>query len=204
MIEQRTDEWYAAKLGKLGASNMCAAMAIKKDGGDYAERANLKMQILAERLTGKQVEVYITKDMQWGIDNEPVAKSMLIDLGIDIQDVGFIDHPTIKDFGASPDGFSADGLIEIKCPKSETHLKWMLSGVIPEENKPQMLAQMACTGRKWCDFVSFDPRMINPEFRLFALRFMPSPEEISQVELAAIRFLEELETMIVRLEKCYL
>jgi hypothetical protein len=111
-----------------------------------------------------------------------------------ITDVGFIPHPTISDFGASPDGFVDDGLIEIKCPTSTTHLQYMLNRVVPEQYKPQMLTQCACTGRKWVDFVSYDPRMPEPQ-QLFIIRYEPTAEELAGIEEEARIFLDEIDAM---------
>ncbi|HNC11758.1 MAG TPA: YqaJ viral recombinase family protein [Cyclobacteriaceae bacterium] len=194
--QQRTPEWYVNRLGKLTASYMDSALYFKKNGEESQERYNLKIQILSERLTGLKAYTYENVYMKDGRDHEPIAKEILEQLGFPIQEVGLIDHPTIKMFGASPDALSDDdGLIEIKCPKTETHLKYMLRGVVPEEHKPQMLAQLACTGRKWVDFISFDPRIKDKAIQIFVRRYTPTPKEIEAVEKAAIQFLSEIDKM---------
>lgn len=193
---QGSDEWFQEKLGKLSASNMLAAISIKKDGTDYAERINLKRQIIAERLTGEIVPIYVSDPMKWGKEQEPVIKNILRDAGIPIEDAGFIRHPIIQDFGASPDGLiGEDGLVEVKCPTTSTHIKWLMEGVIPEEHKPQMLAQIACTGRKWCHFISFDPRIMNPAMRIFKRKFEPTEDQVKEIEAYAIKFLDEVKIM---------
>jgi hypothetical protein len=106
-----------------------------------------------------------------------------------VTEVGFYDHPVINGTGASPDGLvGVNGLIEIKCPTSQTHLQWVLDNKVPEKHVNQMLWQMACTGRKYCHFVSFDPRM-PPELQLFHKVFEPKDSEIPDLEQRAIDFL---------------
>lgn len=202
---QNTPEWFEKKIGKLSASNMFAALHITKDGKDYADRANLKMQILAERLTGLITEHYVNDAMRWGKEQEPAAKDILCQLRYSIEDVGFIDHPIIVNFGASPDGLiESDGLVEIKCPTTQTHLRWLMEGVVPEEHKPQMLAQLACTGRKWVDFISFDPRVKSAAMRIFKRRYEPSPAEVMAIEVGANLFLAEISKMEELLGDAYL
>lgn len=202
---QQTPEWFQARLGKLTASNMTAAMGIKKDGTDYAERANLKMNILAERLTRQAASHYVNDAMRHGNEQEPVIKDILRQLGYPVEDTGFIEHADIRDFGASPDGLiGEDGLIEVKCPATSTHLKWILAGVVPEEHKPQIIVQIACTGRRWCDFVSFDPRIQNPAMRIFKRRYEPTAAEVEHVLKHAVKFLEEVSQMQEFLTDAYL
>lgn len=193
---QCNPQWFSKRLGKLTASSMEAAMNFNKNGKESQERINLKFRLVSERLTGDVSSQFTNDAMRHGIETEPVAKAVLTELGYEIEDVGFITHPTIRNFGASPDGLLEEGgLLEIKCPTTETHLKWLLSGEIPEEHKPQMLAQLACTGRGWVDFVSFDDRIENPALRIFKRRYEPSINEIKEVEEAAIKFLREVDRM---------
>lgn len=202
---QQTPEWFQARLGKLTASNMLAAMHITKDGSDYADRASLKLQILAERFTGQAVDHFVNNAMRHGNEQEPVIKDILKQLGLPIEEIGFFEHHAILSFGASPDGLiEKEGLIEIKCPTSQTHLKWMMAGVVPEEHKPQMLAQIACTRRQWCDFISFDPRVTNPKLRIFKRRYTPMEAEIRSVEKAAVKFLQEVSALEQLLQDAYL
>jgi predicted phage-related endonuclease len=195
---QRTGAWFAARTGKLTASRMRAAMAYlkpKKDGvlEDKAERRNLKIEILVERMTGDIVDKYINQAMQWGIDTEPLAKAEYeVRTGRIIKDVGFIDHASIEFCGASPDGLVGDGLIEVKCPETKTHLETILSGEIPEDHFPQLILQCAVTKRGWVDFVSFDPR-VDPKFQMFVRRFYPTDEQIERVESEARKFLAEVD-----------
>lgn len=194
--EQGSGAWLRERIGHLTASRMAAAMSFRKDGKEGADRAALKIAILSERLADVATEHYVTPAMQWGLEQELFAKAAYEELsGNLIRPAGFIHHPAIEFFGASPDGLiDADGLIETKCPTTQTHVAWLFGGVVPSEHKPQMLAQLACTRRAWCDFVSFDPRL-PPKKQLFVRRFEPKPEEIAECEAAAIKFLQEVESM---------
>jgi putative phage-type endonuclease len=190
---QGTGEWFNARTGKLTASRMRSAMKRLKNGEDSAERKNLKIEILCERMTGDIVDKFVSTAMQWGIEKEPEAKAAYeAKTGRIITDVGFIDHPRIEFCGASPDGFVDDGLIEIKCPNTATHVGWILDGGIPEEHKAQMTLQAAVTGRSWVDFVSYDPRMPEPQ-QLLVKRFYPTAGEIAEIEAEAEKFLAEVD-----------
>jgi putative phage-type endonuclease len=192
---QGTGEWFNARTGKLTASRMRSAIKRLKNGDDSAERKNLKIEILCERITGDIVDKFVSTAMQWGIEKEPEAKAAYEKAtGRIIRDVGFIDHPRIQFCGASPDGFVDDGLIEIKCPTTSTHVGWILDGGIPEEHKAQMTLQAAVTGRSWVDFVSYDPRMPEPQ-QLLVKRFYPTAGEIAEIETEAEKFLAEVDAL---------
>jgi predicted phage-related endonuclease len=196
---QQTGAFWNSRIGKLTASRMASAMSYLKGGGDSAARKDLKIEILAERLTDNIVPKFVNGAMQWGIDHEAMAKEAFeAKTGLKITDVGFIDHPMIEFFGASPDGFVNDGrAIEIKCPTTATHLKYLLGGVIPDEYKPQMSVQSACTGKAvW--FASFDPRMPKGK-QLFIRLYEPTADEIKNVEAEAVKFLDEVEQMFEQL-----
>jgi exodeoxyribonuclease (lambda-induced) len=192
---QRTPAWYQARIGKLTASRMADAMEFRKDGKEGAARKKLRTEIVAERMTDIIIEHYVTPAMLWGIETEPQAKEFAVEnLGLNIVECGFFDHPDIEYFGASPDGLVGDdGLIEIKCPTTTTHIDWVIADVVPEEYKPQMLAQLLCTGRKYCEFLSFDPRI--PKRQYFLKRFEPTAEELANVRVSAIQFLLEVDTL---------
>jgi len=192
---QGTGEWFNARTGKLTASRMRSAIKRLKNGDDSAERKNLKIEILCERMTGDIVDKFVNQAMQWGIEKEPEAKAAYEKAtGRIIRDVGFIDHPRIQFCGASPDGFVDDGLIEIKCPTTSTHVGWILDGGIPDEHKAQMTLQAAVTGRSWVDFVSYDPRMPEPQ-KLLVKRFYPTAGEIAEIETEAEKFLAEVDAL---------
>jgi hypothetical protein len=172
-------------------------MAFRKDGKPTAERLRLLRELLAERVTGDTVRHFVTDAMRFGLEREAEAKAAYeTATGELIVECGFYDHPRIDYFGATPDGLLADGgLVETKVPKSTTFIEWVLGGVVPECHKPQMIAQCACTGRAWVEFVAFDPRVRDPNRRLFIRRFTPTPEEVAAVEAAAEAFLAELDVM---------
>lgn len=200
MVEQGTPEWLSMRLGKLTASRMADVMATTKSGPS-ASRRNYLAQLVAERMTGQPGESFTNSAMAWGTEHEPLARAeyeMLHDVMVD--QVDFVDHPTIAMCGASPDGLVFDtGLVEIKCPNTATHIDYLLAGCPPAKYQAQMALQMLCTGREWCDFVSYDPRM--PEkHRLFVVRFIPHEDYLRKVESEAIAFLNEVEETINRLE----
>ena len=199
-MEQRTEEWFKARLGKVTASRVADVLAKTKTGVS-ASRANYLTELVVERLTGQQAELYMNDAMQWGTDTEPQArmayeahKSVLVD------EVGFIDHSSIAMFGCSPDGLvGGDGLIEIKCPNSKTAIETILSGKAPSKYIPQMQTQMAVTGRAWCDFVSFDPRL--PEdLQLFVVRVNRDDEYIANLEKEVSAFLQEVDETVTKLK----
>lgn len=202
-MDQGTAEWFAARLGKATASKICDIIATTK-GGWGASRANYAAQLVAERLTGEPADSYSNAAMQWGTANEPEARqAYAFRQDVDVVEVGFIDHPTIAMTGASPDGLvGKDGLVEIKCPNTATHIATLLSGTVPNKYRTQMLWQMACTGRQWCDFASYDPRL--PEaMRLFVARVERDDDEIKRLEALVIDFLDEVETTVASLRKAY-
>lgn len=196
-MEQRTDEWYQARLGKVTASKVSAVLAKK----DSATRADYLTDLVLERLTGKQQEFYQNEAMQWGTDTEPQAR-MAYEAHTNnlVDEYGFIDHPTIVNFGCSPDGgIGEDGLIEIKCPNSKTHLSTLLSGKAPSKYIPQMQTQMAVMNRQWCDFVSFDPRLPE-ELQLFIVRVNRDDEYIAKLEEEVSAFLKEVDETVIKLK----
>jgi putative phage-type endonuclease len=187
-------DFLAARCGKLTASRMKDAVAIGAKGQPLKARADLIRDILAERLTGQSVRHFVTEAMQHGLDAECDAKAAYeTHTGEIIVECGVIDHPHIDMLAATPDGFlGSDGLIECKCPTTPTFVAWLMAGVIPDEHKPQMLVQLACTGRSWCEFVAFDPR-VKKMSPLFIRRFEPKPEEIADIEAKAEAFLAEVD-----------
>lgn len=189
---QGSDEWFSARCGKVTASRIDDLMARTKIGYG-ASRANYMAQLIAERLTGKPTESYTNGAMQWGIDHEAEARAAYeFFREAQVTEVGFLLHPTIVESGASPDGLVGDdGLVEIKCPNTATHIDTLLNLQVPGKYTKQMLWQMASTRRKWCDFVSYDPRM--PEkLRLFVKRFEFDAEEVRRMETEVLAFLNEL------------
>ena len=198
-MEQGTPEWYAARLGNATGSRIADLMA-KTKSGYSASRANYMAELICERLTGQQGERFTNAAMQWGTETEPHARAayeFLTDRAV--VETGFALHPTIAGFGASPDGLVAeDGILEIKCPNTATHIETLLSEAVPGKYMTQMQAQMACTGRAWCDFVSFDPRMPG-DLQIWIKRVDRDAAFIAEMEGEIAAFLTELGGKIDRL-----
>ncbi|WP_084764966.1 lambda exonuclease family protein [Tatumella sp. UCD-D_suzukii] len=155
---QRSPDWFAARCGRITASRLADVMA-KTKSGYSASRKNYMMELICQRLTGKCEPGFTSGPMMRGTELEPLAREMYVlnQFDAEVTEVGFIPHPAIEWFGASPDGLvNDDGLIEIKCPNTATHIETMRTGKPKREYILQMHAQMMCTGRNWCDFVSFD------------------------------------------------
>ncbi len=202
-IEQGSPEWFAQRIGKVTASRISDMLARTKTGWG-AGRANYAAQLVAERLTGTVEPSYKSAAMEWGNEQEADAKlAYAFRTSQEIEPLGFADHPSIPMTGASPDGMvGADGLVEIKCPLTATHIETLLGGTTPSKYVLQMQWQMACTGRLWCDFVSFDPRM--PEaMRLFVERVARDNAEIERIETEVVLFLNEVEATVRALTKRY-
>jgi len=198
---QRTDEWHTARLGKVTASRVADVIAKTKTGYG-ASRANLMADLICERLTGQPASTFTNAHMEWGTEQEPHARAAYsARTGELVEEVGFIDHPRIANSGASPDGLvSDDGLVEFKCPATATHLDTLLAGEVPSKYIPQMQWQMACTKRKWCDFVSYDPRL--PEhLRMFVKRVERDDTYIATLEGEVTKFLTELEEKLTQLQE---
>jgi putative phage-type endonuclease len=199
---QGSDEWKEARLGKVTASKITDVMAQGRSGQPSATRATYMGQLIAERLTGVTAESFKSEAMEWGNETESQARNAYAFMrDVDVQEVGFIAHPTIEDSGASPDGFSGeDGLVEIKCPNTATHIKTVLSGAVPAQYIKQMQWQMACTGRQWCDFISYDPRL--PEhMQMVVVRVERDAELIADMEAAVTAFIAEMTDTIEQLNQ---
>ena len=199
-MEQRTDEWFAARIGKVTASRVADVIA-KTKSGYGAGRANYLADLVVERLTGQKAQGFSNAAMEWGTEQEPHARAAYsAKTGILVEEVGFIDHPTVAMSGASPDGFAEEGLIEVKCPNTATHLEYVLAELPPLKYFTQMQWQMACIGRPWCDFVSFDPRL--PErLQLLVVRVPRDDDYIAMLEAEVKKFLAELDDNLNKLEK---
>ena len=201
-IEQRTDDWFAARLGKVTASSLHKVLARTKTGYG-ADRANYLTQLVLERVTNSKAEGYINADMQWGIDQEPFARAAYeAHTGVLVDEVGFMPHPTIEMSGASPDGLVGDsGMVEIKCPSSKTALEcWLSDDPVESKYFAQMQWQMACAGRAWCDYVVFDPRMPQ-KAQLFIYRVQRDDEWLATTEKEVVKFLAEVDAKVAALRK---
>ncbi len=202
-IEQGTDAWKALRLGKVTASRVADVVA-KTKSGPSALRANYAAQLIAERLTGAVAESFINAAMQHGTETEPEARRAYeFYQGVTVQQVAFVAHPTIDQAGCSPDGLvGTDGLVEIKCPQTAAHLDTLLGQSVPSKYETQIQFQLACTGRAYCDFVSYDPRM--PEsMRLFIKRVPRDNTRIKELETEVAGFLLELAVKLSQLNSLY-
>lgn len=195
---QRSAQWFNDRCGCLTASRAAEVFAVSSyDGKPRKAYYDLIDKILLERITNECESNFTTKAMQWGIDHEGDAREEYeYNTGETVELVGFVHHPEIPWFGASPDGLVGDeGLIEIKCPTTLVHLRRIKAGVVPEEYKPQMLVQCLCTGRKWVDFVDYDPRLYGTELEPLAywkIRYTPTKAELEDALNRCKAFLQEV------------
>ncbi|CAB5212811.1 phage_rel_nuc, putative phage-type endonuclease [uncultured Caudovirales phage] len=198
---QQTEQWLNDRRGNVGASRIADIMA-KTKSGYSASRANYMAALIVERVTGASQENYTNAAMQWGTDNEPKARDMYQFMTDNVVELtGFVPHPCIKGAGASPDGLvNDDGLVEIKCPNTATHLDALLGTSIDTKYLYQMQFQMACTGRKYCDFVSFDPRL-PVELQIKIQRVEYDVELVGKIETEVIIFLSEMAEKLEQLNK---
>lgn len=200
-MEQGSPEWFKARLGKVTASRVADVIA-KTKSGYSTSRAKYMAQLLIERITGEPTESYTNPAMERGIEQEQFARAAYeATANVLVDECGSFDHPSIPMCSASPDGLvDKDGQVEIKNPMSHTHLETLITKKVPGDYVTQMQWQMACTGRKWCDFVSYDSRM--PEhLRLFVRRVERDDELIAELEKEVIKFLAELEDKLDKLKE---
>jgi putative phage-type endonuclease len=201
MMDQGSEEWFTIRIGKVTASRVADVIAKTKTGYS-ASRDNYMAQLVCERLTGQKGESFSNAAMQHGTETEPLARAAYEALqDVLVDEVGFVPHPTIEMAGASPDGMvGEDGLIEIKCPNTATHIDTLLSESVPSKYFTQMQFQLSCTGRKYCDFVSFDNRLPS-ELQLFVKRVPRDEVFIRLIEAEIVQFLAELDDKINKLMK---
>ena len=200
-MEQRTEEWFEARMGCVTASRTADVMA-KTKSGYAASRANYMAELICERLTGERQGGFSSAAMQWGTETEPQARMAYeIITGATVVETGFVLHPEIAGFGASPDGLIGDdGLIEIKCPNTATHIDTLLADKVPTKYIIQMHVQMLCTGRAWCDFVSFDPRL-PIDLHMFIKRVERDDKLAEEIVTEVQSFLADMEAKIAKLKE---
>ena len=200
-VIQGSAEWKALRAGKVTASRIADMMAKTKSGWG-ASRANYAAQLVAERLTGEVAESYTNAAMQWGTDHEADARvAYEFRTDASVVEIGFVEHPTIPMTGASPDGLVGDdGMVEIKCPNTATHIEWAVAGKVPPEHRLQMQFCMLCTRRDWWDFVSFDPRMPEGQ-QLFIRRLYRDEKVINELIDAVLELDGEVEYTVADLLK---
>jgi putative phage-type endonuclease len=197
-MEQRSEEWFQARLGKVTASRVADVLA-KIKSGESASRRNYKIQLVSERLTGEKQETYINQAMQDGIDREAFARNRYVQQFGEVEEVGFIKHPTLE-AGASPDGMvGEDGILEIKCPMGSTHTETLMTQDVPSRYVPQIQFQLLVTGRKWCDFVSYNP-MFPEHLQVFVKRVEADPVYQKELESEVKQFLSEVDNVINKLK----
>ena len=202
-VSQGSAEWHQMRLGKVTASRVADVVA-KTTKGYSASRANYAAQLITERLTGQPTEGFTNAAMQWGPDQEPEARAAYeYYRAEEVEQIAFINHPNIADAGASPDGLvGVDGLVEIKCPNTATHIETLTGRAAPAKYITQMQWQMACTARMWCDFVSYDPRL--PEsMRFFCVRVERDDELIRELEAEVVAFLKDVRAKVDELKRIY-
>ena len=207
-MEQRTDEWFQARLGKVTASRISDVLAKTKTGYSIS-RQNYLVQLVTERLTGQKADsFFMNQAMQDGVDREPIARKLYEALNdIEVEEVGFYDHPRIAKSGASPDGLLPEllvfgtGLVEIKCPIETTHTNTLMSKKVPSKYIPQIQWQMACVpNAKFCDFISYNPNF-PPEMQLFVSRVEKDLQYILELEAEVEQFLKEVDEAIKQLKE---
>ncbi len=191
--EQLSEEWFAARLGKVTASCFGQAMA----GGAGKTRKTYMIKLVAERLTGEAAEGYMNAAMQRGIEVEPEARAYYeaITEG-KVEQVGFVELD--ENIGCSPDGLvGEEGMLEIKCPNASTHIETILANRSPAVYNPQIQGQLWVTGRTWCDFVSFDPRVKARPF--WFIRVYRDEQYIAKMEIKITAFVIEFLEMIEKI-----
>lgn len=204
-MEQRSTEWFSERAGKVTASCIYKVMARLKDGKPGADRTNYHAQLVTERLTGMASEGFSNAAMQWGTDTEPQARaSYALETGTIPFEIGFVRHPKIADAGASPDGLvGEDGLVELKCPNTATHIATLTGSPIDRKYLLQMQFQMACSERQWCDFASFDPRLPDP-MQLHIRRVPRDDKMVAEIEAEVVAFLAEVDATVSDLTARYM
>jgi len=200
-IIQGSDAWFAQRLGKVTASRVADVIAKTKTGYSTS-RDNYMAQLVCERMTNTVAESFTNSAMQWGTETEPLARAAYeAHADVLVDEVAMITHPIIEDAGASPDGYvGSEGILEIKCPNTSTAIDTLLSQAVPSKHITQIQFQLACTGRKWCDFVSFDPRLPK-ELQLFVKRVPRDDAYIQMLEKEVVLFLNELDGKIKKLNE---
>jgi putative phage-type endonuclease len=199
-IEQGSDEWKVARLGHVTASNMADVMSKGKGSAEAIGRYKYKVRLVAERLTQTAAESFSNAAMEWGVEQEQFAAMEYEAANNVLTDkTGFWLHPDIKWLGVSPDRLVGhDGLIEVKCPNTTTHLGYLFENKIPTDYFKQIQCQLWVTGRQWCDFVSYDPRLPKRN-QLLIVRTERDESLIAEMEAETLKFLDEVENLIMKL-----
>lgn len=200
-IEQRSEAWFTKRLGFCGCSRLGDVLATGRNGAPSSTRKNYMHELLCERLTGIHNDTYTSKEMQWGVDHEPIARSLYeATRGVMVQEIGGMEHPDIKWWWGSPDGLCGeDGGLEIKCPLTATHLESVMYDKVKTDYLYQMAGYVEIFKRQWWDFCSFDPRL--PEnISLYVKRFTRDQLPTDEVRDGVIKFLDELNELEARVK----
>jgi hypothetical protein len=201
---QGTDEWRQARCGSVGASDAPRVVRRIKSGGYSADRESLLWEKVIERVTGVPFEIPKSFAMNQGTEREPDGRlTYSIIKGVEVLEVGIVPHPTIKGAHCSPDGFvGAKGLVELKCPEKKAHGELLINETISNDYLVQMMWQLGCTARDWCDFVSF-----NPDFpramQLFVKRVPRDQTLIAELEREISTFIKEVDRKVEQLARRY-
>jgi predicted phage-related endonuclease len=200
---QGSDEWRQARCGSVGASD--APRVVRRTKSGYsADRESLMAEKVLERLTGAPVEIFKTQAMLQGTAREPEAR-MLYEVvrGAEVAEVGLIPHPSIKGTHCSPDGFVGEaGLIEIKAPMAAAHLNTLLTETISEAHLVQVMWQLSCTRRSWCDYVSYNPDFPAP-MQVWIKRVVRDAAFIGELEREIATFIKEIDRKVEQLSRRY-
>lgn len=203
-IEQGSPEWLALRLGKVTGSKVADLMKRNKDGKFAASRKDYAFDLALERITGESQgpDLSNVKWVQDGKEREPEARELYSFMtGLETQQIGFATHDVVEMFGASPDSLVGDdGCLEIKCPKAKTHLEYILGNVAPDDYIPQMDAELACTGRAWCDFVSYHPAF-PAQSKLFVVRYFRDEKRIAELEREVVVFNAEVAAIVKQINE---
>ena len=192
-MEQGTPEWKRARVGRVTASRAADVLAFLKGGTEAAARRDYRLQLVCERLTNEpQDSTFVNADMERGAALEADARRAYeAQTGLMVHTVGFIQHDDLM-AGCSPDGLVDEGLLELKVPRSATHLKNLRAGTLPSDYLPQVTHSLWLTGAPWCDFASYDPRFV-PRLQLFRVRVKASDLDIAGYDVKVRAFLDEID-----------
>jgi putative phage-type endonuclease len=203
-MEHRSEEWLLARCGSLGGSKIGTALStLKRSGEPTKEALDFMYELAAERLTG--VPAKRVNPLQWGKDHEDEARAYYaFSTNAAVVRVGLIPHPTIVNAHASPDALIGDdGGLEVKCPTSATHLQTLLAGAVPEDHMAQIYWNLACSGRAWWDFISYDPRFQDQDLQVFIRRVERDKAAIRKIEAQAVKWLAEVDLKLAALRERY-
>ncbi len=195
--QQGSPEWYAVRLGKCTASCFSDATSSGRGKSPSITRKNYMIKLIAERMTGLPQESFSNKAMEWGSDTEQEAREYYEALnGVSVRQVGFIERN--EDVGGSPDGLVGEpGMLEIKCPYSSTHLRWILAGKMPADHFKQVQGNLWVAEREWCDFISYDSRVHQRPY--FCRRVYRDEDCIKELNIGITMFVTDMQEMMDKL-----